>query len=223
MQTRGKILFGVAALALAATSFAVFGAPDLFAGASTPSFPVACKISATVTFNPPLTLSGTQTTNRAAVTTTTISGGHLTGCLSAAPLGAPGHGTLPDLTVNTPATSLGRIGGVKTYATGYCPAYSGTSSLKAFNHVVFTVTWTGGAGGFSTFTTKKVSVETNSDSELGLVFSAKEGFGSYTEKPLNQITLFFDATTSAAIDSHCSANQVVSSGTIDPTNSVVIL
>ena len=78
MRTRKKILLGVVTLALPATSFAVLGAPTMFAGAAAPAYPVACKMSATVTFNPPLTKAGTDTTNKAAVTTTTISGGSLT-------------------------------------------------------------------------------------------------------------------------------------------------
>ena len=109
------------ALALPITGFAVFGTPAMFAGASAPAFPVACKITATVTFSPALTQAGTHTTSPAAVTTVTISAGHLAACLSAAPAEAPGHGTLPTFTFKIPATKLGQ----RNYATGYCPAFAG--------------------------------------------------------------------------------------------------
>jgi hypothetical protein len=102
-------------------------AVPMFAGASAPAFPVACKITATVAFAPGLTQAGTHTTNPAAVTTVTVSAGHLATCLSAAPTEAPGHGTLPTITFKIPATKLAP----RSYATGYCPAFAGTSTLKA--------------------------------------------------------------------------------------------
>src|SRR5579863_731357 len=77
MLARRRILFGVVALALPVTGFAVFGTPAIFAGASAPAFPVACKITATLTFSPALTATGTHGTSASAVTTLTISSGHL--------------------------------------------------------------------------------------------------------------------------------------------------
>jgi hypothetical protein len=201
------------------TGIVVFGTPTIFAGAVVPQFPVACKLAATVTFNPPLTHSGTVTTNRTAVTTATITGGHLTGCLSAAPATAPGHGDLPTMTVNLRATTLG----VRTFATGYCPAFNTSATLKALRGLIFDVTWTGGAAGTSVFTTKTATPATNIDAEVGFALSGRQGQGSYAEKSLNQITLFLDATDSAALSTGCSANQTVTSVTIDPANSVVIL
>ena len=53
-----------------------------------------------------LTQAGTHTTNPAAVTTVTVTGGHLAACLSAAPSEAPGHGTLPTITFRIPAHKL---------------------------------------------------------------------------------------------------------------------
>jgi hypothetical protein len=223
MSTGRRILIAVAALAVPTTSVVLFGTPAMFAGASAPEFPVACKLTATVTFNPPLTQTGTHTTDRSAVTTMTISAGHLSGCLSSAPAGAPGHGTLTDMTVNLPATSIGRIGGVKTYATGYCPSFSGPSTLKALRGSVFNISWTGGEVGSSAFTTKKATTATNSDSEFGFTLAAKQGVGSYSEKSLNQITAFFDAADSPALASGCSAAQTVSVATFDASNSTVIL
>lgn len=223
MRTRRKILIGVATLALPATSFLVLGGPTLFAGASSaPAFPVACKIAATVTFNPPLTMTGTVTSNKSAVTTMTITGGHWSGCLSAALATAPGHGTPLDQTINLPATALGS----RRYATGYCPLFSPTNSLKtlkAFKGLAFYIAWTGGASGNSTFTTSSTATTTNADGELGLVFSGKQGVGSYSEKALNEITEFFDVTDSAALQTGCAGSLTVATATIDVTNSVGIL
>lgn len=223
MQARRKILTGVATVALPAASFLVIGGPTIFAGASSsPAFPVACKINALVTFTPPLTMAGTIGTSKSAVTTMTVTAGHWSGCISAASATAPGHGTLLDQTVKLPAIKLG----AKKYATGYCPLFNATNAaktLKAFKALIFNVTWTGGAGGVSVFTTSKVTTMTNIDGELGLAFAGKQGQGSYSEKALNQITEFFDATDSAALLTGCAASQTVTTATIDLTNSVGIL
>ena len=219
MRTRRRILFGVLALALPVTGFAVFGTPSMFAGAAAPAFPVACKITATVTFSPALTKGGTHTTNPAARTTVTVTAGHLAACLSAAPSEAPGHGTLPTTTFTLPATKLA----ARSYATGYCPAFDGNATLKALKGLRLAVAWTGGAGGTSDFTNKKATLATNKDSEVGFALSGKEGFGSYAEKSLNQVTLFIDTADSAALSTGCAANQTVSSVTFDNSNSVAIL
>ena len=52
------------ALALPLTGLRCSGTPAIFAGASAPAFPVACKITATSTFSPALTKTGTHTTSR---------------------------------------------------------------------------------------------------------------------------------------------------------------
>jgi hypothetical protein len=219
MRTRRRILFGALALAVPVTGFAVFGTPSMFAGAAAPAFPVACKITADVTFSPALTKAGTHTTNPAARTTVTLTSGRLAACLSAAPSENPNHGTLPTTTFTLPATKLGP----RSYATGYCPAFDGNATLKALKGLRLPVTWTGGAGGASDFTNKKATLATNKDLEVGFALSGKEGLGSYAEKSLNQITLFIDATDSAALSAGCSANQTVSTATIDNSNSVAIL
>lgn len=226
MRTRRKILMGVAALALPATSVLVFGGPTIFAGASsTPAFPVACKITATVTFAPPLTMTGTVTSNKHAVTTMTVTAGTWSGCLSAAMPTAPTKGTPSDQTISLPATKLG----TKSYAIGYCSLFSAINSvktLKVFKGLIFNVAWTKGAGGSTIFTTSKAATTTNADTplpELGLVFSGTQAQGSYPEKSLNQITEFFDGTDSAALQSGCAASQTVTTATFDVTNSVGIL
>jgi hypothetical protein len=196
------------------------GGPSLFAGAALPVFPVACKITATVTLSPPLTKTGTIGTNKFAVTTMTLSGGHLSGCLSAAPATAPGHGTVPNQTVQLPAT---KITGTRNYATGYCPAFTGSHTLKALKGLTFDITWTGGAGGTSVFTTTKATTSTNADGDFGFVLSGKEGLGSYAEKSLNQITEYIDATDSTALETGCAASQTVSTATINASDSVAIL
>jgi hypothetical protein len=224
MRIRPRILLGVAAVALPLTSFVVISTPSLFAGAAAPVFPVACKTAGTVTFSPALTLTGTQTTNSAAVTTVTITSGKMTACLSGATVGAPGHGDYATTSFNIPATSLGRIDGVKTYATGYCPTFFTAPTLKDLRGMVFNITWTGGEGGTSLFTVKKAALATNNASEVGFNLSAKStGLGSYAEKSINQITAFIDATDSAAIMGGCSASQTVSTATFDQSNSVAIL
>ncbi len=219
MSTRRRILFAALALAVPVTGFAVFGTPSLFAGATAPAFPVACKITATVTFSPALTKAGTHTTSATAVTTVTVASGHLAGCLSAAPTEAPGHGTIPTTVFKIPATKLG----TRSYATGYCPAFDGISTLKALKGLKLAVMWTGGAGGTSNFTTKTATPATNKNSEVGFTLAGKEGLGSYEEKSLNQITVFVDAADSAVLSTGCSANQTVSSVTFDNSNSVAIL
>ncbi len=224
MGTRAKIVSGVGAAALAATGLVV-STTSVFAGATAPEFPVICKVNGTLTFNPPLTQGGTDTTSRAALTTVTLTGGKLTGCLSAAPATAPSHGDLPTMTVNVPGTNIGRVNGVKTFATGYCPAFSFATAteVKPLRNLIFDVTWTAGAAGSSVFSSKAVTRALNVDSEIGLNFSGKEVQGSYAEKALNQITVFIDATDSAALLSGCSLGQTVSTATIDPANSVAIM
>ena len=228
MRGRRKVLWAVAVLAVPVTSFTVFGTPSIFAGAAAPTFPVACKVTADLTFTPPLTEGGTHTTNRSAVTTITLSSGKLTGCLSGASSGAPSKGVLTTVSaaMDVPATSLGRIGGVKTYATGYCPAFkpTDTTTLKALRGLALKVTWTGGEAGFSDFTVSSATaIASNANRELGWVLQGKEGVGTYAEKSVNQMTLYFDATSSAAMDAGCSSAQVVSSGSWDQSNSVAMI
>jgi len=228
MRSRRKVLWAVLVVAVPATSVAVFGTPGIFAGAAAPTFPVACKVTADLTFSPPLTATGTHTTNKAAVTAITLSSAKLTGCLSGDASGAPNKGVLS--TVNTaidiPATSLGRIGGAKTYATGYCPAFKSTdtATLKALRRLEFKVTWTGGESGFSDFTVSSATaIGSNANQELGWVLEGKEGAGTYAQKSINQMTLYFDKTTSAALNTGCSAHQVLSSATWDASNSVAMI
>jgi hypothetical protein len=223
MRTRTTVLIAAAALALPLVGLTALEAPTMFAGAAAPQYPVACKVAGDVAFNPPLTQSGTTGTSSSAVTTMTITSGKLTGCLSAAQAGAPDHGTLPTMTINIPATSLGRVHGVKTYATGYCPSFLGKDTLKALRGTVFDVTWKDGEGGTSVFTTKQVTTANNTSSEVGFTFSGKEGSGSYAESSLNEITVFFDATDSTALTEDCSGSQSVSAPTFDASNSVGIL
>ena len=149
-----------------------------------------------------------------------VTGGHLSGCLSSAPATAPGHGTFLDQTVKLPATKLT---GTRNYATGYCPAFTGTGTLKALKGLVFNITWTGGAGGQSVFATAKAVTASNTDGETGLVMSGKPVTGSYSEKPLNQVTEFIDVTDSAALMTGCASSQTVATATIDVANSVAIL
>jgi hypothetical protein len=229
MRTRRKILIGVATFALPATSFVVLGGPNILAGASlTPSFPVACKITATVTFTPSLTMTGTITANKNAVTTMAVTAATWNGCLSAAPATAPTKGIPLDQTINLPATKVG----TKKYAIGYCGLFSAVNlakTLKAFKTpkpLSFGVAWSPGVRGSTIFTMSKVAITTNSDTplpELGLVFSGKQSQGSYPEKALNQITEFFDGTDSHALQTGCSLNQTVGTATFDPSNSVGIL
>ena len=158
---------------------------------------MACKITGDAAFTPPLTQTGTVGSNKDAVTTMAVTAGHLQGCLSAASATAPGHGTPLDQTIRIAATTVGS----RRYATGYCPMFTATNvakTLKAFKDLTFDISWTGGAGGTSVFTATKVSTTTNSNGELGLVFSGKQGVGSYAEKSLNEITEYFDATDSTA-------------------------
>ncbi len=222
MQARRRILFAVVALALPLTGFAVFGTPSIFAGAAQPEYPVACNVSGTVTFTPALTMTGTRTTNPAAVTTVSISAGKLAACLSAAPDEAPNRGDLPAAPLPTftiPATKLAP----RSYATGYCPGFD-LAAIKALKGFKFDVTWTQGTGGTSDFTTTKAASATNKDSEVGFSLAGKEAADNpYFEKSLNQVTLFIDAADSAILSSGCSADQTVSTVTFDKNNSVAIL
>ena len=223
MHARRKILLVAIAVVLPATSFAVFGGPTLFAGAAAPAFPVACQMSATVTFNPPLTKAGTDTTNKAAVTTTTIAGGSLTNCLSAAAAGAPTSGAIPTTVISTAAVKGAKVGKVQHYTIGSCPAFASTNTLKSLKNLALHVNWTGGMGGSSTFTVKSPSAAINNFGEVGFVFGGKAVLGSYSEKSLNQITAYLDATASSALAGGCNLNQTVSGATVDSVHSVAIL
>ena len=109
MKIRRKLVHGALAFAflVPAGFVAALEGPSLLAGAAGPSFPVVCNMSATVTFSPPLTLAGTDTTNPAAVTTTTISGVTLSNCLSSDPSGPPtsGSATVSPITTATSGSS----------------------------------------------------------------------------------------------------------------------
>ena len=78
-------------------------------------------------------------------------------------------------------------------------------------------------GGSSTFTVKKPSAAINYFGEVGFVFGGKAVVGSYSEKPLNQITAYLDATDSSALAGGCNLNQIVTGATVDPAHSVAIL
>lgn len=203
--------------------FAALEGPALVAGAATAAFPVACHLSGTVTFTPALTKAGTITTNKAAVTTTKIMDGTLTGCLSSDGNGAPTSGTIPTLTIATPATKLGKVNGVMQYAIGYCPAFASTATLKSLKGLMITVTWTGGAGGTSTFVDKTPGVVANTFNEVGFSFLGGLGGGSYSQKALNQITAYLDSTASGALATACTYGQTVAGATIDSSQSTAIL
>lgn len=199
--------------------------PSLIASAASPAFPVMCNVGATVTFSPPLTKTGVVSGNSAAVESVTIGSGTLSNCVSADPSGAPSSGSIPPVTFTTPATKLigDKVNKVQQYAIGYCPGFASTSTFKSLKGLSVTVNWTGGQGGSSTFTDKSPSAAINSFSEVGFTFLGKEGGGSYAQKALNQITAYIDATDSTALATGCSANQTVSSVTIDPATSAAVL
>ena len=227
MKLRRTIVRGAVAFAflVPAAFVAALEGPSLLAFAAAPSFPVACNLSATVTFNPPLTPTGVQSGNSAAKETTTITGGTLSNCLSSDPAGAPTGGTVPTLTITTPATKLigVKVNKVQQYATGYCPGFASSTTLKALKGLAITVNWTGGAGGSSTFTVHSPGAAVNQAGEVGFAFLGKQGTGSYSERALNQVTAFIDPTDSNALGSGCSGNQTVATATIDGTTSTAIL
>ena len=223
MRSKSKLLVGVLAVVLPTAGLAAIAGPTMPAQAASPAYPVACKMSATVSFNPPLTKLGTDTTTKAAVTTTTISGGTLSNCLSAHPSGAPTSGTIPTTVITTPAIKATKVGKVQHYLIGSCPAFASTTTLKSLKGLAMTVNWTGGQGGSSTFTVKSPSPGINYSGEVGFVFSGKAVTGSYSEKALNQITAYLDAGSSAALASGCAANQTVTGATVDSSTSVAIL
>lgn len=216
----------LAALALlAGLGMAAVLTVPVVAGASGASFPVMCNLSATVNFSPPLTQGGVQNGNSAAVETTTITGGTLSHCLSSDSLGAPTGGTFPTVTITTPATKLigVKVNKVQQYATGYCPSFSSPTTVKSLKGMVMNVTWTGGAGGTSTFTVKSPALGLNSSGEAGFILSGKQGPGSYSQKALNQVTAFLDTPDSIVIANGCPGGASVSSASIDGTTSTAIL
>ncbi|HUY22634.1 MAG TPA: hypothetical protein VMV22_09860 [Acidimicrobiales bacterium] len=225
MRNRIKILVGALALAVPVACVAAVTVPALQAGASlAPAYPVVCKMSATVTFSPALTKAGVDTTNKAAVTSTTISGGTLSSCISADPAGAPSGGTIATTTIKTPATKSGKVGKVMHYLIGSCPAFAQAGTLKSLKNLALTVSWSGGQGGSSTFTVKKAEPAINDSGEVGFAFSGKAVLGSYSEKALNQITAYLaPPSTSTALATGCSGNQVVTGATVDTSFSVAVL
>jgi hypothetical protein len=223
MRGRKTMLLGALAVALPITSLAVFSESNLMASGAAPVFPVACKLAGTVSFSPALTKTGTVTTSASAVTTMTISSGHLSACLSSGPLGPPNHGDLPaSMNVSMRATRLGH----GKYATGYCPAFLQSKTLKELKGLAFEITWGPTTFGASVLTAKDVTTASNTEPgspEEGLNFVAKEGSGAFAEKSLNQITMFFDTADDTALTTGCSGGQTITSLTIDSTDSVVIL
>lgn len=220
MRVRRKVVWGALALAVPATTIAVFGTPGIFAGAAAPTFPVACTAKADLAFTPALTENGTHTTNRSAVTAVTVTSGLLKGCITGDSEGAPSKGVLTTVSaaIDIPAANLGH----HTYATGYCPAFkpTDTTTLKALRGLELKVVWTGGEGGTSVFTVSSATaIPTSKAQEMAWVLQGKEVLGSYLEKTVNQLTLYFDTTTSAALLEGCSADQVVSSGAWDANTS----
>ncbi len=224
MNNKLKVLIGALAIALPTASVAAITAPTIDAGAAAPAYPVVCKMGASVTFSPPLTKTGTVTTNKAAVETTTISGGTLSNCESAASAGAPTSGTVSTLVIQSPATKGSKVGKVQQYLVGYCPGFASTATFKSLKNLAITVQWNGGEGGSSTFTVKSPAAAINEAGEVGFAFGGKAVVGSYSEKPLNQITAYLAPTSAdTALATGCSANQSVSSVTVDSASSVAIL
>ena len=219
MRSRTSVVVAASAAAVAIASIVFVGAPSWIAGAGVPEFPVVCKVAGNVTFNPPLTQTGTPTTNKAAVTTMTITSGDFRTCVSAAPSGPPTHGTLPTITVSVPAAKLS----AGHYATGYCPTFM-TDALKPMRHLQFIPTWSGGGiGGTSTFTSKKVFPATTTSKDVGFTFVGSQVSGLYPERSLNQVTLYFDGTDSLALGAGCSSAQTVAAPTLDASAGVAIL
>lgn len=193
--------------------------PVIVADAAVVAYPVMCDLSATVQFAPAMTPTGTDTTNKAAVTTTTISNVSLQHCLSSDPHGAPTSGTVSGaVSVRTPGTKMAKIGSTQHYAIGYCPAFTTTETLKSLKGLTLTVAWTGGAGGTSTFVVSKAFPAVNLHGEIGFVLQAKPGAGSYSQKLINQITAYLDAADSATLATGCKAGYTspISMVTIDP-------
>jgi hypothetical protein len=224
MNNKLKVLLGALAIAVPTASVVAITSPTLIAGAAAPAYPVVCKMSATVTFSPPLTKSGTVTTNKAAVETTTISGGTLSSCESAAPAGAPTSGTVATTVIKSPATKGSKVNKVQQYLVGYCPGFASTATFKSLKNLAISVNWSGGEGGSSAFTVKSPAAAVNNVGEVGFAFGGKAVVGSYSEKPLNQITAYLSPTSAdTALATGCSSNQTVTTVSVDPTYSVAIL
>lgn len=227
MRIRRNLLRGAVSLAFLVPTglIAALAGPSLMASAAAPAYPVVCQLSATITFNPPLTPTGVVSSNSGATETTTVSGGTLSNCVSADPTAAaPTGGSIATLTITTPATKLigDKVNKVQQYATGYCPGFVSASTLKALKGLSITVTWTGGQGGTSTFTDKSPGGAVANSGEIGFVFGGKAVTGSYSEKNLNQISAYVDAADSANLLGACSGGTVTTA-TIDPTRSIVII
>lgn len=220
-----RLLTRTLAVAIAAIPVAGITAlvePMLGADAAVVAYPVMCNLSATVGFSPAMTPTGTDTTNKAAVTTTTISNASLQGCLSSDPHGAPSSGTVAGtVSVRTPGTKTTKVGPTQHYATGYCPAFTSTDTLKSLKGLTLVVAWTGGAGGTSTFVVTKAFPAINLHGEIGFVLQAKQGPGAYSQKLINQITAYLDATDSLVLATGCKTGYTgpISTVVIDPAYS----
>ena len=223
MHRKIKILLAAAAIALPAVGIAAVTASTPVASAVASALPVMCKVSATVTFNPPLTKNGVDTTNKAAMNTATITNGQASACVSSDAHGAPTSGTFGPVTIKTAATKGAKVNKVQHYTLGSCPGFASVATFKALKGLTLVVHWTGGAGGTSTFVNKTASAVADNVGEVGFALASKAGPGSYSEKALDQVTAFLDVADSTALASGCAANQTVHTVTVDVNHSTLIL
>jgi hypothetical protein len=129
-------------------------------------------------------------------------------------------GTIPTQSVHIAATKSGS-GKSAQYLTGYCPGFASSNSLKALKNLSLVSSWTGGAGGSTTITTKSAGIAgPNSLGEAGFAVPAKFGTGSYAAK-VAQVIVFLTASETAALATQC-ASGPVSSVTFDSSTSTIV-
>ena len=219
-----RVLIAVAALALPLT---VVG-PQLANAAATVYFPITCLIHGNVSYSPPLTQAGTDSTNKLANETTTITGANLTGCISSNSVDqGTTSGSIGDLTISTPPVKGLKIAKVQHYETGQCIGFASAATLKALKGLTLTTTWSGqgiGGSGQTVVTSKGGSVAANgSTGEAGFNITGLWTSGDYEVKKI-QATVYLNNTGDIA---QCAAGTPgfdnIASSTIDAAVSSVTM
>lgn len=217
---RIKVAIGVLVVAMPLGVVGAMEGPSLIAGASAaPAFPATCRISATVSFNPPLVaggLSGPSEPNEVA----TVDNISLTDCLSSNGIGAPTSGTAAPVTITTAPAKAGKINKVKQFNTANCGSFASTTTLKELKHFSLTISWSGNSGtGQTLVSTKKATAAVGPGAEVGFLLSGP-ATGDYATKVGQSVAYVANDANGVNLLSGC-AGGPVSSITIDSATSTV--
>jgi hypothetical protein len=187
----------VGSVALAAGLLAAIDGPVFMASSATPTFPVTCAISASVSFTPPLVAGGytfhaksgtLPSANEIATGTSTLSS-----CLSSAPYGSPSAGSASFTITLKPVRSAAKNWDpitqsncdpttdvnctYYTFVQADCTQFASATTLTALKHVNVTITWSSEqfSGGTlqTTITGNGAGATSNGGGEVGFALTGK--------------------------------------------------